>query len=89
LPTWVLAVSLVSLLGQPLGLAVSRHLEHQADRFALDLTRDNDAVAGAFTKLQLNNLSYPRPDTWVVWLRSSHPPLAERIDFANRYTPGR
>ncbi len=89
LPTWVLAVSLVSLLGQPVGLAVSRHLEHQADRFALDLTRDNDAVAGAFTKLQLNNLSYPRPDTWVVWLRSSHPPLAERIDFANRHTPGR
>ena len=89
LPTWVLAVSLVSLLGQPVGLAVSRHLEHQADRFALDLTRDNDAVASAFTKLQLNNLSYPRPDTWVVWLRSSHPPLAERIDFANRHTPGR
>lgn len=89
LPTWVLAVSLVSLLGQPVGLAVSRHLEHQADRFALDLTRDNDAVASAFTKLQLNNLSYPRPDTWVVWLRSSHPPLEERIDFANRHTPGR
>ncbi len=89
LPTWALAISLVSLLGQPVGLAISRHLEHQADRFALDLTRDNDAVAGAFTKLQLNNLSYPRPDTWVVWLRSSHPPLAERIDFANRYTPAR
>ena len=89
LPTWALAISLVSLLGQPVGLAISRHLERQADRFALDLTRDNDAVAGAFTKLQLNNLSYPRPDTWVVWLRSSHPPLAERIDFANRYTPAR
>lgn len=89
LPTWALAISLVSVLGQPVGLAISRHLEHQADRFALDLTRDNDAVAGAFTKLQLNNLSYPRPDTWVVWLRSSHPPLAERIDFANHYTPGR
>ena len=89
LPTWVLAISLVSLLGQPVGLAISRHFEHQADRFALDLTRDNDAVAGALTELQLNNLSYPRPERWVVWLRASHPPLAERIEFANQYVPTR
>jgi Zn-dependent protease with chaperone function len=87
LPLWILILSLVSFVGQPVGLAVSRHMEHEADRFGLDLTGNNDAAGRAFVALQRHNLSYPRPARWVVWLRSSHPPLAERIEFANRYRP--
>ena len=41
------------------GLALSRHMEHEADRFALELTRDNHAAATAFVRLQNENLSNP------------------------------
>jgi len=37
--------------------------------------------------MQASNLSYPRPDAWVQWLRGSHPSLSERIDFCNTYRP--
>jgi Zn-dependent protease with chaperone function len=87
IPLWALVGSLVGFAGQPVGLAFSRYQEHEADRFALEMTRDNRAVAGAFVKLQRENLTYPRPERWVVLLRSSHPPLGERVDFANGYRP--
>jgi Zn-dependent protease with chaperone function len=87
LPLIVLLVGLATFLIQPLGLAWSRHIEHEADRFSLELTRDNRAMAMAFVKLQQENLSNPRPGRlYKIW-RSSHPPLGERIDFANRYRP--
>jgi STE24 endopeptidase len=88
-PRILLALAVVSTLASPIGLAVSRTMEHAADRFALDLTHDNEGAARAFIALQRSNLSYPRPARWLVWLRSSHPPLGDRIDFANRYAPWR
>ena len=87
LPLLLLIISFVSLIGSPLMLAYSRHNEHEADRFGLELTRDNHAAASAFAKLQTENLANPRPDAWVKWLRAGHPPLGERIDFCNTYRP--
>jgi Zn-dependent protease with chaperone function len=74
------------VLAPPLN-AISRHYEHEADRFGLELLRQNHAAATAFVKLQRENLSNPRPG-WVhkLW-RASHPPLAERIEFCNAYRP--
>ncbi|HEU4697559.1 MAG TPA: M48 family metallopeptidase [Gemmatimonadales bacterium] len=76
----------LAVLG-PVGLAVSRHLEHEADRFALELTRDNRALARSFVVLQQDNLGDPWPSPLVRLLRYSHPPLGERITFANTYRP--
>jgi len=87
LPLVLVLVQIYGFLLAPFGNAFSRHLEHEADRFALEITRDNHAVASAFAKLQATNLSNPRPDAWVVWLQFTHPPLGERIDFANQYRP--
>jgi Zn-dependent protease with chaperone function len=68
-------------------MAFSRYQEHEADRFALELTRDNHSAAMAFVILQQENLSVPRPGTlYKVW-RLSHPPIGERIDFCNEYHP--
>ena len=66
----------------------SRHLEHEADCFALELTRDNRSAATAFVRLQNENLSNPmaRPRS-IGLFRASHPSLAERIEFANDYRP--
>ena len=77
----------MSLVIDPLTLAVSRHIEHEADRFALELTRDNHAGAMAFVILQQENLGVPRPGWLYTWFRESHPPLGERIDFFNDYRP--
>lgn len=90
----VAALPLISLLFgvfvfliSPLFLAYSRHLEHEADRFGLELTRNNRAAAEAFVALQQENLGNPRPG-WIyeTW-RASHPTLGDRIDFCNDYRP--
>jgi STE24 endopeptidase len=86
-PLMALLFSLVSLLLSPVALAVSRHNEHESDRFALEITRDNHSCATAFVKLQEENLSVPRPGLLYKLWRSSHPSLGERIDFCNEYRP--
>ena len=87
LPLLLLLLELGSFAILPVGLAVSRHMEHDADRFALELTQDGRAAALAFVKLQQTNLSNPRPGPLFVWWRGSHPTLGDRIDFANEYRP--
>ncbi|HVT58335.1 MAG TPA: M48 family metallopeptidase [Thermoanaerobaculia bacterium] len=87
LPLLSLFFGVFFLLFAPLALAFSRHLEHEADRFGLELTRDNHAAATAFVALQHENLGYPRPSLLYKLWRSSHPPLGERIDFCNSYRP--
>jgi Zn-dependent protease with chaperone function len=87
LPLLLLLLSLFSFLISPAALALSRYHEHQADRFGLDLTRDNHAAATAFVALQLQNLAVPRPGLLYKFFRASHPPIGERVDFINAYRP--
>jgi STE24 endopeptidase len=86
-PLMALLFSVVSLALSPVLLAVSRHNEHEADRFGLEITHDNRDCATAFVKLQQENLSVPRPGLLYKLWRASHPPLGERIDFCNEYRP--
>ena len=86
-PLLLLLGSVVSLVLVPALLALSRYQEHEADRFALELTRNNHAAATTFVRLQEENLSIPRPGTWYMLWRGSHPSLGERVDFANHYRP--
>ena len=71
----------------PVALAYSRHQEHEADKFALDMTHDNHSGARAFVKTAQENLSNPRPGPIFKFFRSSHPSIGERIDFCNSYRP--
>jgi len=87
LPLVIVLFGVASLIVTPLALAASRHFEHEADRFALEITRDNHAAATAFVTLQQENLGVPRPGPIFVWWRASHPPLGERINFSNDYRP--
>jgi len=86
-PLMILLFSLVSLLLTPAVLAFGRHVEHEADRFGLEITHDNHDCATAFVKLQSENLSNPRPGLLYKLWRSDHPPIGERIDFCNGYRP--
>jgi Zn-dependent protease with chaperone function len=87
LPLLMLVLSLFSFLISPATLALSRHHEQQADRFGLDLTRDNHAAATAFVALQKQNLAVPRPGLLYKIFRASHPPIGERVDYINAYVP--
>jgi Zn-dependent protease with chaperone function len=87
LPLLILLGTAVSFVMTPLLLAFSRHQEHEADRFALELTRDNRAAATTFVRLQAENLTVPRPGSLYMFWRGSHPSLGDRVDFANRYRP--
>jgi STE24 endopeptidase len=87
LPLFLLLIGLLGLVAAPLANAWSRHEEHEADRFALEITHDNVGCAGAFAKLQQSNLGVPRPSWFYVLFRASHPTLGDRIDFCNEYRP--
>jgi STE24 endopeptidase len=87
LPLFLLLIGLFGLIAAPLGNAWSRHEEHEADRFALEITHDNVGCAAAFAKLQQSNLGVPRPSWFYVVFRASHPTLGDRIDFCNEYRP--
>lgn len=87
MPLIILVIGVLAFVFSPLALWYSRSSEHEADRFALEITRSNHSGATAFVKLQTENLSNPRPGTLIKILRASHPPIGERIDFCNTYKP--
>ena len=87
LPLILLITGILSLAISPIALAYTRYQEHEADRFALEITRANHAAAMAFVKLQEENLAVPRPGAIYKLWRASHPLIGERIDFCNDYRP--
>jgi Zn-dependent protease with chaperone function len=87
LPLILLLFNATFLVVTPAALAFTRYNEREADRFGLEITRDNHAAATAFVKLQRENLGNPRPGLLYKLWRASHPPLGERIDFCNDYRP--
>ena len=58
----------------------SRLHEFDADRFAVETTRQADAMINALKKLSKNNLSNPAPHPLSVVLYHSHPPVMKRIE---------
>jgi Zn-dependent protease with chaperone function len=87
LPLGVLAFWLFCFVDLPIYMAFSRHLEHEADRFGLELTHENRAAATAFVKLLQEDLGIPRPGTILMIWFGSHPCMADRIEFCNTYRP--
>jgi STE24 endopeptidase len=82
LPLLLLAAGTVMLVATPLVHALSRLNERRADRFALALTRRNDAFVSAMRRLGVQNLAEENPSRTSVWLFHSHPPIEERIEAA-------
>jgi len=87
LPLLGATMTLLAMLAQPAVNGFSRRIEHEADVFAVEVTRDNDAGARAFLKLSSQNRSNPEPPLLIKWFLYSHPPLLERIRFALAYKP--
>ena len=85
LPLLLLAAGAVSLVMVPVAHAMSRAVERNADRFALDLTRNPVAFISAMRRLGAQNLAEERPSKVVQWLFYSHPPVRERIAAAQAF----
>jgi len=87
LPLVMVLVGVLSFVITPVAAGYSRWQEHEADRFGLEITRNNHAAATAFVKLQQENLGVPRRGLLYKLWRADHPLLGERIDFCNTYRP--
>jgi Zn-dependent protease with chaperone function len=85
---WLLTVSSVlGFLSTPAAMAFSRHVEHQADVFGLELTHLNEPMASAFVKFAEDSKVDPNPPRFIEWWRYSHPSLGRRIEFVLHYQP--
>ena len=85
---WLLVVSSVlGFLVTPAAAGFSRHVEHQADVFGLELTHLNEPMASAFVKFAEDSKVDPNPPRVIEWWRYSHPSLGRRIDFVLHYRP--
>ena len=92
LPLLMLALSLLTLVAEPIGNAFSRHQEHQADIYGLEVTHglfpnNSQVAASAFQKLGEKSFDYPTPNPLLVFWSYSHPSIAERIRFSLDYDP--
>ena len=87
LPLLLLLMAGFGLVVTPIELAFTRYVEHEADRFGLEITQTNHSAGTAFVKLQQDALANPRPGLLYKIFRESHPPLGERIEFVNEYHP--
>ena len=86
IPLLVLAGGAVSLALLPLANALSRAHERRADRYALEMTKNAAAFVSAMKRLGAQNLAEERPSRLVEWLFYTHPPVAARIEYAQRWS---
>jgi len=85
---WLLLIATVLTFAlSPVDSGFSRHIEHEADKFGLDLTHLNEAAASSMVKFCEDAKQDPSPPRFIEWWRYSHPAAQRRIDFALGYRP--
>jgi STE24 endopeptidase len=83
----VFLLTLLWLAFVPFFNLIGRHIEHEADRFGLELTHQNPTMAMVFAgDVQRGDVA-PNWDTFFLIFQAHHPSVAERIQFANTYKP--
>ena len=92
LPALMLVMGILSVISDPISNAVSRHFEHQADQFGLEVTHgvtpnSGEVAAQSFETIGIVDLSDPRPSRIQIMLTYDHPSLPQRIRFALTYDP--
>lgn len=89
---FVLVLSVIGFLGQPIQNAYTRTLEHAADVFGLEVIHGivlNPQATGqaAFDLLGESSYDDPNPSPLVEFWTGSHPPIWFRAAFAKHYDP--
>jgi STE24 endopeptidase len=92
LPALLFVITVLAFLATPAFNAVSRHFEHEADRYGLEVIHGivadpNQVAAHYFEKSGEMNLADPDPSTFVkIWFYD-HPTRPERVHFVATYDP--
>ena len=84
-PTVLLAAFCLQLAALPVGGAISRRYEAEADWTALEATHDPAAGRGLFEDFARVDLEQPDPPRWSQLLLDDHPTLLQRIAMANAW----
>jgi Zn-dependent protease with chaperone function len=87
LPLLILLVSIFMFIVTPAVTAYSRHTETEADRFELELTKDNEASVSSMIKLHQTSLTVPTPGIVYKLWNYDHPTFEERVNFLKNYKP--
>jgi STE24 endopeptidase len=92
LPVLLFVITLLAFLATPAFNAVSRHFEHEADRYGLEVihgivANPNQVAVRYFQKSGEMNLADPDPSTFdKIWF-FDHPTRPERVHFVATYDP--
>lgn len=76
---------LLSYFLNPLDSTVSRKMELDADKFAIEITSDPTSFIESEIKMAKDNKSLLNPHPWVTFFYSSHPTTLERIQLGESY----
>ncbi len=92
LPALFLLLGVFMFVANPISSAFSRHYEHQADQYGLEVTHglipdSGQAAAQGFVLLGEVDLGDPEPSPIAVFLFYDHPPVPDRVLFAVTYDP--
>jgi len=92
LPLLVLIISVLTFLATPAFNAVSRHYEHQADQYGLEVVHGLVpnaplAAAQAFQILGERSLDYPYVGKLAEFWAWTHPTIRDRMIFVQTYDP--
>jgi STE24 endopeptidase len=84
-PYALLAIALLSLALTPIGNAVSRRYEAEADWVALEATKDPASARTLFQRFSTTSLAQPSPPHWAYLFFDDHPTLIQRIAMAEAW----
>ena len=88
----MLTFQVFTILSDPIGNTISRYVEHRADVYGQEVVHgivaDPQATGvHSFQTLGEESLDIPDPNRWMVLWTYSHPPIADRAEFAREYDP--
>ena len=92
LPALLFVITVLAFFATPAFNGVSRHFEHEADRYGLEVIHGivpnpNQVAAHYFQKSGEKNLADPDPNTFIkIWF-FDHPTRPERVHFVATYDP--
>lgn len=84
LPVILLIFSVLSFAAQPVQNVISRHAEHEADKYAVQLTQEPEDGINSFQKMTANSLSPVNPPALVKFVSYGHPTMMERIMYLEK-----
>jgi STE24 endopeptidase len=87
LPLLAFCFALVMLAITPVWTQVYRHVEIEADRFGLEMIKQNAAYADMLAREQSCYKLDPEEGWFRRFFRNNHPAVGVRIRFANGYRP--